>query len=138
MSRATSANAASGRELTEERALAAWAALAENQAARKSLSATIAQTPPLINCETGEITFVLSTETQKSWVEAKCRHELEQFLRNYLENNKIQLRVEVAAQSAKGEEAPRQLYLPSDKAEYLQRTSPEFRNLQAELELEIK
>ena len=108
-----------------------WAALAASEARMPNLSSAISQaTPSLIG---KEIHFEVGNLAQQDWINRKCRARLEAFLQNQLDDTAIRLVVDVK----QAEEKARGMYMPSDKAKYLQENSPEFNGLQKDLGLEI-
>ncbi|MBR0222750.1 MAG: DNA polymerase III subunit gamma/tau [Bacteroidales bacterium] len=110
---------------------AAWAALAESEARMPRLSSAISQAAPSLKDKT--IHFEVGNLAQQEWIERNCRARMEAFLQKKLEDRDIRLAVDVK----KAEETARGMYMPSDKAKFLQETSPEFNGLQKDLGLEI-
>ena len=109
----------------------AWKALAESEAKMPRLSSTLAQAVPFLSEK--EIHFEVGNLAQQEWIERNCRMRLEAFLQHRLDDPALRLIVDVK----KAEETPRGMYMPSDKAKYLQENSPEFNGLQKEFGLEI-
>ncbi|MBR5018970.1 MAG: DNA polymerase III subunit gamma/tau [Bacteroidales bacterium] len=109
----------------------AWAALAASEARMPNLSSAISQATPSLSGK--EIHFEVGNLAQQDWINRKCRARLEAFLQAKLEDPAIRLVVDVK----QAEEKARGMYMPSDKAKYLQETSPEFNGLQKDLGLEI-
>ena len=70
---------------------------------------------------------------QKEWIDRTCRPRMEAFLQKELDDSAIRLLIDVKP----AEETVRGMYMPSDKAKYLQENSPEFNQLKKDLELEI-
>ncbi|MBR1538382.1 MAG: hypothetical protein IJ636_02630, partial [Bacteroidales bacterium] len=109
----------------------AWRALAESEAKMPRLSSAIAQAAPSI--QEKEIHFEVGNLAQKEWIDRNCRPRLEAFLQKKLDDSTLRLVVDVKA----AEESVRSMYMPSDKAKYLQETSPEYNALKKDFELEI-
>ena len=116
---------------TAEALKGAWQELAASEERRPQLSSAIAQAAPWLEEKT--IHFEVGNLAQKDWIDRNCRARLEAFLQKRLEDAAIRLAVDVK----KVEETARGMYMPSDKAKFLQETSPEFNGLQKDLGLEI-
>ncbi len=123
-------------DIDPERLKEAWMALAERESARKSLSATIAATEPILDPDSLTITFPVRNQSQKDWIEAKCRLSMEEFLKLELECPSLKLLVEVV--TPQGGERGHSLYMPTERAEFLRKNSPEFREFCQELDLDVK
>ena len=117
---------------TAESLAAAWKALAASEERRPQLSSAIAQATPRLE-EDKTLHFEVGNLAQKDWIDRNCRARLEAFLQKQLADPAIRLVVDVK----KIEETGRGMYMPSDKAKFLQETSPEFNGLQKDLGLEI-
>ena len=109
----------------------AWKALAESESKAPRLSSAIAQAVPVPDGD--EIRFEVGNAAQKEWIDRNCRIRLEAFLQRRLGRPEIRLVVTVK----KVEDTGRGMYMPSDKAKYLQETSPEYNGLRTELGLEV-
>ena len=109
----------------------AWKALAESEAKAPRLSSAISQAVP--EREGDEVRFEVGNAAQKEWIDRNCRPRLEAFLQRRLAQPGLRLVVTVK----KAEETPRGMYMPSDKAKYLQENSPEYNGLRKDLELEV-
>ena len=109
----------------------AWQALARSEAKAPRLSSAISAAQPSI--EGKEISFEVGNSAQKEWIDRNCRARLEAFLQRTFEDPAIRLTVNVK----QTEDTTRKIYMPSDKAKYLQETSPEFNALSKDLGLEI-
>ena len=109
----------------------AWKALAESEAKAPRLSSAILQATPTL--EGNEILFEVGNAAQKDWIDRNCRLRLESFLQRKLAREDIRLTVTVK----KAEETGKGMYMPSDKAKYLQENSPEYNALRKDLELEV-
>ncbi len=109
----------------------AWKALAESEAKAPRLSSAILQATPTL--EGNEILFEVGNAAQKDWIDRNCRLRMESFLQRKLAREDIRLTVTVK----KAEETGKGMYMPSDKAKYLQENSPEYNALRKDLELEV-
>ena len=110
---------------------AAWFALADSESRMPRLSSAISlATPVLID---KEIHFFVGNVAQQEWIERNCRARMEAFLQRTLGDPTLRLVVDVKPADDKG----RIIYMPSDKAKYLQENSPEFNGLQKDFGLEI-
>ena len=108
-----------------------WKALAESESKMPRLSSAIANAAPVMDGK--DIHFVVGNLAQKEWIDRNCRPRMEAFLQKQFSDRAIRLIVDV-------KEAPdtgRGMYMPSDKAKYLQENSPEFNALRKDFELEI-
>ena len=122
-------------EFTKEAVAAIWPALAESEAKMPRLSSAISSAEPVVDIDEKAVHFYVGNKAQKEWIDRNCRARLESFIQHRLSDRSIRLFVDVkeVEQSARKE-----LYMPSDKANYLQQNSPEFVELKKELQLEIK
>jgi len=109
----------------------AWTALAESEAKAPRLSSAIAAAAP--TREGNEVFFEVGNEAQKDWIDRNCRPRMEAFLQRKLAEPRLRLTVTVK----KAEETVKGMYMPSDKAKYLQENSPEYNALRKDLELEV-
>ena len=115
----------------EDTLLLAWKELAESEAKSPRLSSTIAQARPILDGK--DIHFEVGNVAQQEWIERNCRLRLEAFLQRRFDDPAIRLVIGVK----KVEDTPRGIYMPSEKAKYLQENSPEYNALQKEFDLEI-
>ena len=118
-------------ELTPENISEAWKALAKSESAMPRLSSAISEASPALKNGT-ELHFEVGNIAQKNWIDKNCRSRLEAFLQKRLVNPALRLFVSVREIA----QEPDKLYMPSDKMEYLQKTSGEFRELRNALDLE--
>ena len=109
----------------------AWKALAASEGKMPRLSSAIANATPVMDGK--DIHFVVGNLAQKEWIDRNCRPRMEAFLQKQFGDRTIRLLVDVKA----AEETGRGMYMPSDKAKYLQENSPEFNALRKDFELEI-
>lgn len=124
--------AAAGKPAPDADSLAdAWRALAESEAKMPRLSSAIAQSAPRI--EEKEIHFEVGNLAQKEWIDRNCRPRMEAFLQHRLDDTALRLVVDVK----QVEDTPHGMYMPSEKAKFLQENSPEFNALRKDFELEI-
>ncbi len=109
----------------------AWKALADSESRMPRLSSAIAQAIPVRS--EGEIHFEVGNVAQKEWIDRNCRPRMEAFLQRKLAEPGLRLVVDVkqADETAKG------MYMPSEKAKFLQDNSPEYNALKKDFELEI-
>ena len=114
-----------------ERLSAVWQALAASEVRMPRLSSAIAQATPAL--EGKVVHFEVGNVAQQEWIDRNCRARMEAFLQNRFEDPAIRLVIDVK----KAEETGRGMYMPSDKAKFLQETSPEYNGLQKDLGLEI-
>mgnify|MGYP003312542949 CR=1 FL=1 len=110
----------------------AWQALAENESRMPRLASAIRECEPEIKNDT-ELHFKVGNVAQKDWIDKNCRARLESFLQKALHNTALRLFVSVAEISDKGANP---LYMPSDKVDYLEKNSEEFRSLKKNFDLE--
>lgn len=110
----------------------AWQALAENESRMPRLASAIRECEPEIKNDT-ELHFKVGNVAQKDWIDRNCRARLESFLQKALHNTALRLFVSVAEISDKGANP---LYMPSDKVDYLEKNSEEFRSLKKNFDLE--
>lgn len=118
--------------LNEENMAAVWKSLAESESKMPRLSSAIAAATPRLEGES-EIHFEVGNEAQREWIEKNCRIRMEAFLQRSFRNSDLRLFVEVAEVR---ETEHKVLYMPSDKARWLNENSAEFRGLQKDFELE--
>ncbi len=108
-----------------------WKALAESESKMPRLSSAIANATPVIDDK--DIHFEVGNLAQKEWIDRNCRPRMEAFLQKQFGDRTIRLIVDVK----EAPETGRGMYMPSDKAKYLQENSPEFNALRKDFELEI-
>ena len=108
-----------------------WKALAESESKMPRLSSAIANATPVMDGK--DIHFVVGNLAQKEWIDRNCRPRMEAFLQKQFGDRAIRLIVDVK----EAQETGRGMYMPSDKAKYLQENSPEFNALRKDFELEI-
>ena len=109
----------------------AWSALADSESRMPRLSSAISLATPVLIGK--EIHFYVGNLAQQEWIDRNCRARMEAFLQRTLGDPTLRLVVDVKPAEDKG----RVIYMPSDKAKYLQENSPEFNGLQKDFGLEI-
>lgn len=122
-------------DLSDEEVLAKWKALAGLYPGQPRLANTLSSAKLEISREEGvlTVTFVVTNESQRSWIEAHKLHELEGHLQKALGMSGVQLLV-TAVQYA-GEKV---IYTPEEKAKYLMENNPEVIDIISDLGLDIK
>ncbi len=108
-----------------------WKTLAESESKMPRLSSAIANATPAMDGK--DIHFEVGNLAQKEWIDRNCRPRMEAFLQKHFADRSIRLIVDVKETADTG----RGMYMPSDKAKFLQETSPEFNALRKDFELEI-
>ena len=108
-----------------------WKALAESENKMPRLSSAISNATPTMDGK--DIHFEVGNLAQKDWIDRNCRPRLEAFLQKRFGDRTIRLIVDVKETVDTG----RGMYMPSDKAKFLQENSPEFNALRKDFELEI-
>lgn len=118
--------------ITEDRLKEAWALLVQGESQRPSLSSALSSAKPRIE-DGHDIHFEVKNMAQKEWIDRNCRARLESTLQKSLSSSALRLIVDVAQIKESDEN---KLYMPSDKVDYLQKNSSEFRELKKTFELE--
>ena len=116
---------------------AMWPELAEKYSDKPRLASMLMSSSLTIE-EDGDykkVTFRVINEAQKEWVESKLLHELESNFRILVESKKLNLRVAVVPDEPS---APKEAYMPSERAKELMDTNVEVKNLVQDLGLDIK
>ena len=116
---------------------AMWPELAEKYSDKPCLASMLMSSSLTIE-EDGDykkVTFRVINEAQKEWVESKLLHELESNFRILVESKKLNLRVAVVPDEPS---APKEAYMPSERAKELMDTNVEVKNLVQDLGLDIK
>ena len=114
-----------------------WPELAEKYSDKPRLASMLMSSSLTIE-EDGDykkVTFRVINEAQKEWVESKLLHELESNFRILVESKKLNLRVAVVPDEPS---APKEAYMPSERAKELMDTNVEVKNLVQDLGLDIK
>lgn len=115
-----------------ERLLEVWAIMATQEELPR-LSTAIKQADPILKDET-TIVFMVKNDLQKKWIEDNRKIKLLHFLRTSLNNRDIELSIEVPEDEPQGE----RLYTQEEKAKFLLNNNPQLREMQKDLNLDIK
>ena len=118
-------------ELTPESLAQAWKAMSADPANPQRLAYALAQAKPQMHDD--GIHFEIGNQAQKEWIERTCLMRLESFLRKATGHAEIKLIVDVPAIAPSQASA---LHMPSDKTDYLEKNSEEFRALRDDFKLE--
>ena len=120
-------------DITDETVEAKWKELAALYPGQPRLANTIAKAKLEVSREDGlAVTFFVTNEAQKVWIESNKLHELEGHLHGLLG---AQVRLAVAATPFVEEKV---IYTPEDKAKYLMENNPEVIDIISDLGLDIK
>ena len=125
-----------GAELTDERIAECWKSMAEFYPSSPRLANTIANAKISVERPEGsdiQVTFVVTNEAQRAWIESNKLHELEGHLQKVAACTGIKLLV-AAAQY----EEEKVIYTPEDKAKYLMENVPEVIDIISDLGLDLK
>lgn len=120
-------------ELTAEMLEPVWKALAESESAMPRLSAAISGARPEIDGQNRTVAFKVGNVAQMEWIRKNCLSRMEAFIQKALKDASV--RLEVAVKEA--QEVDKTVYMPRDKAKYLNENSEAFRKLSEDLNLEI-
>ncbi len=120
--------------LDEENLKSVWEELVASESRSPNLSAALAKGNPQIDASRTVVTFHVSNITQKEYIDRHFLKRLESFLRERIDLPS--LRLLVALEEAYDQGNTQKLYMPSDKANYLQKTSEEYRELKKSLGLD--
>ena len=125
-----------GAELTDERIAECWKSLAGFYPSSPRLANTIANAKVSVERPEGgdiQVTFAVTNEAQRAWIESNKLHELEGHLQKVTGSTGIKLLV-AAAQY----EEEKVIYTPEDKAKYLMENEPEVIDIISDLGLDLK
>ena len=127
--------AAKATELTDEEIATKWKGLADLYPGQPRLANTIANAKLETSRENDEltVTFKVTNESQRSWIEAHKLHELEGHLQKALGRAGIKLLV-----GTEQFEEEKIIYTPEDKAKYLMENVPEVIDIISDLGLDLK
>ena len=116
---------------------AKWPLLAQMYSDKTRLMSMLISSALVIEEEADvkKVTFRVVNEAQKTWVESKLLHELESNFRKLVESAKVTLRVAVVPDDPS---APREAYMPSERAKELMDNNPEVMGLVKDFGLDIK
>ncbi len=125
-----------GVELTDERIAECWKSLAGFYPSSPRLANTISNAKVSVERPEGgdiRVTFAVTNEAQRAWIESNKLHELEGHLQKVAGCAGIKLLV-AAAQY----EEEKVIYTPEDKAKYLMENEPEVIDIISDLGLDLK
>lgn len=122
--------------LTEPVLKAKWEELAAMYDSKPRLASTIraAKLEFDIKDDGAVVTFSVSNQAQKDWIEVKCLFEMEGRYQQLTGSPSVNLRVSILPE----EEVVRKAYMPSEKAKELMEANEEVRNLVTDLAFDIK
>jgi hypothetical protein len=122
---------------SDEEIKAKWPMLAQMYSDKTRLMSMLISSALVIEEEADvkKVTFRVVNEAQKTWVESKLVHELDSNFRKLVESAKVTLRVAVVPDDPT---APREAYMPSEKAKELMDRNPEVMGLVQDFGLDIK
>ena len=131
---AAAASASAAEELTDELIAAKWKDMAGLYPGQPRLANTLANARVEVSREDGlTVTFVVTNDAQRSWIESNKLHELEGRFQKILGRPGVKLRV-AAAQFVE----EKVIYTPEDKAKYLMENNPEVIDIISDLGLDLK
>jgi DNA polymerase-3 subunit gamma/tau len=120
--------------LNEENLKQVWEELVSSQSRSPNLSSALAKGDPQIDLSRSVVSFSVSNITQKEYIDRHFLKRLEAFLKERIDLPS--LRLEVTMDELSDQCSTSKLYMPSDKANYLQKTSEEYRELKKNLGLD--
>ena len=131
---ATDTPAAALEELTDEQILEKWKEMPGLYPAQLRLANALANAKVEISREDGlTVTFIVTNDAQRTWIESNRLHDLEGRFQNLLNRPGVKLRV-AAAQFVE----EKVIYTPEDKAKYLMENNPEVIDIISDLGLDLK
>ena len=131
---AAEATAAALEELTDEQILAKWKEMPGLYPTQPRLANGLANAKVEISREDGLIvTFTVTNEAQRNWIESNKLHELEGRFQKLLNRPGVKLRVATAQFVEE-----KVIYTPEDKAKYLMENNPEVIDIISDLGLDLK
>ena len=111
-----------------------WEELVASESRSPNLSAALAKGNPQIDASRSVVTFSVSNIAQKEYIDRHFLQRLESFLKERIDLPA--LRLMVTLEEVYDQDNATKLYMPSDKANYLQKTSEEYRELKKNLGLD--
>ena len=121
-------------ELTDEAVMAKWKEMSGLYPNSPRLANTLANAKVEVSREDGlTVTFVVTNDAQRSWIESNKLHELEGRFQKLLGTPGVKLRV-AAAQFVE----EKVIYTPEDKAKYLMENNQEVIDIISDLGLDLK
>ena len=135
-SAAPQTSASSQVSLTEPVLKAKWEELAAMYGSKPRLASTIraAKLEFDIKDDGAVVTFSVSNQAQKDWIEVKCLFEMDGRYQQRTGSPSVNLRVSILPE----EEVVKKAYMPSEKAKELMEANEEVRNLVTDLAFDIK
>ncbi len=135
-SAAPQTSASSQVSLTEPVLKAKWEELAAMYGSKPRLASTIraAKLEFDIKDDGAVVTFSVSNQAQKDWIEVKCLFEMDGRYQQLTGSPSVNLRVSILPE----EEVVKKAYMPSEKAKELMEANEEVRNLVTDLAFDIK
>ena len=125
---------APGEELTDEAIAEGWKKLADLYPKQPRLANTLSNAKLEISREDGlTVTFVVTNDAQRSWIESNKIHELEGRFQELMHRPGLKLLVAAAQYTEE-----KVIYTPEDKAKYLMENNPEVIDIISDLGLDIK
>ena len=131
---AAETTAAALEELTDEQILAKWKEMPGLFPTQPRLANGLANAKVEISREDGlVVTFTVTNEAQRNWIESNKLHELEGLFQKLLGRPGVKLRVATAQFVEE-----KVIYTPEDKAKYLMENNPEVIDIISDLGLDLK
>ena len=130
----TATDASAVAELTDEEIVGKWKEMAGLYPNQPRLANTLSNAKVEVSREDGlTVTFVVTNDAQRAWIESNKLHELEGKFQKLLGRPGVKLLV-TAAQYVE----EKVIYTPEDKAKYLMENVPEVIDIISDLGLDIK
>ena len=130
----TATDASAVAELTDEEIVGKWKEMAGLYPNQPRLANTLSSAKVEVSREDGlTVTFVVTNDAQRAWIESNKLHELEGKFQKLLGRPGVKLLV-TAAQYVE----EKVIYTPEDKAKYLMENVPEVIDIISDLGLDIK
>ena len=125
---------ASQEELTDEQIIGKWKEMPGLYSKSPRLANALSNAKVEISREDGlTVTFIVTNEAQRAWIESNRLHELEGRFQKLLGRSGVKLRI-AAAQFVE----EKVIYTPEDKAKYLMENNPEVIDIISDLGLDLK
>ena len=121
-------------ELTDEQIIGKWKEMPGLYSKSPRLANALSNAKVEISREDGlTVTFIVTNEAQRAWIESNRLHELEGRFQKLLGRSGVKLRI-AAAQFVE----EKVIYTPEDKAKYLMENNPEVIDIISDLGLDLK
>ena len=121
-------------ELTDEQIIGKWQEMPGLYSKSPRLANALSNAKVEISREDGlTVTFIVTNEAQRAWIESNRLHELEGRFQKLLGRSGVKLRI-AAAQFVE----EKVIYTPEDKAKYLMENNPEVIDIISDLGLDLK